>query len=73
MTQENKGLYEDLTTTMKQLVMNGHLKMDGTVLYVYFLRFWKLDYELAAYYVVRYFGKYYPKQWEKYKNQGRRI
>ncbi|MFF2909775.1 hypothetical protein [Paenibacillus sp. NPDC057934] len=69
MTKENKGLSDELTATMKQLVMNGHLKMAGTVLHVYFLRCWQLEDELAAYYVVRYFGKYYPKQLEKYRKQ----
>lgn len=59
---DKKGLPENLITTLRQLVMNGHIQMAGTVLYVYFKRSWKLDDQLSAYYVSRYFTKYFPSQ-----------
>ena len=53
---------DDLTVLLKQLVANDSFRVAGTVLYVYFRRIWKIDDELAAYYVVRYFQKYFSQQ-----------
>lgn len=63
------GLPEDITMLLRQLVMNGHIRMAGTVLYVYFIRCWDLDEELAAYYMQRYFQKYYAPQLQKHKQR----
>lgn len=45
---EKRGLPKDITMLMRQLVMNGHIRMAGTVLYTYFIRCWKLDDEHAC-------------------------
>lgn len=69
MKNTKKGLSEALTVTLRQLVMNGHYSMAGMVLYVYFKRYWKLEDELAAYYVSRYFAKYFPTICHKHLKQ----
>ncbi|AIQ37199.1 hypothetical protein R50345_22705 [Paenibacillus sp. FSL R5-0345] len=69
MKNTKEGLPEALTVTLRQLVMNGHYSMAGIVLYVYFIRCWKLEDELAAYYVPRYFAKYFPNHLVKYQRQ----
>lgn len=68
MKNTKEGISEALTVTLRKLVMNGHYSMAGTVLYVYFKRCWKLEDDLAGYYVVRYFSKYFPTQWAKFKD-----
>jgi len=65
--KDKQGLPEELTVTLRQLVMNGHFRMAGTLLYVYFKRCWKLEDDLAGYYVVRYFAKHFPKQWGRFQ------
>ncbi|WP_058303736.1 hypothetical protein [Gorillibacterium timonense] len=64
-----RGLPEDMTVLLRQLVMNGHIRIAGTVLYVYFVRCWQLDEECAAYYMQRYFQKYYASQLQKHKQR----
>jgi hypothetical protein len=61
-----RGLPDDITVLMRQLVMNGHMRMAGTVLYTYFIRCWKLDDEYAAYYMRRYFEKYFAPQLQRH-------
>ncbi len=61
-----RGLPEDLTVLLKQLVVNGHIRHAGTVLHVYFIRSWQLDEELAAYYMRRYFEKYFAAQLQRH-------
>ncbi|MNC57094.1 hypothetical protein D3C75_1067330 [compost metagenome] len=73
MKNEKEGLSEALTVTLRQLVMNGHYSMAGTVLYVYFKRFWKLEDELATHYVSRYFAKYFPNHLVKHQKQAGRL
>jgi hypothetical protein len=67
--QKKQTIPEELTTLLRQLVVNGSIRIAGIVLYVYFRRCWKLGDELAAYYVVRYFKKYYPRQLSKHQQQ----
>ena len=50
-----RGLPEEMTILLQQLVMNGQFRMAGTVLFVFFKRKWELEDEFAAHYVVRYF------------------
>lgn len=62
-----RGLPEEMTLLMKRLVVNGHIRIAGTLLYSYFIRCWQLDEELAAYFMQRYFEKYYAPQLQKHK------
>lgn len=57
-----KGLPEELRTLLKQLVANGSVRIAGTLLYPWFKRFWELNDETAAYFVRRYFEKYFCRQ-----------
>ncbi|HEY4430308.1 MAG TPA: hypothetical protein VGN87_04630 [Paenibacillus sp.] len=63
---EKRGLPEDITVLMRQLVINGHIRMAVTVLYTYFIRCWKLDNERAAYFMRRYFEKYFAPQLQRH-------
>lgn len=62
-------LPNELIDLIKQLVSQKHIRIAGTVLYVYFCRVWKTNDNLAAYYVTRYFQKYFPTQLDKHKRQ----
>ncbi|MEK3726201.1 hypothetical protein [Paenibacillus sp. FSL H8-0034] len=67
MEQINQGLPEDLTILLRRLVVNGSIRIEGITLYVYFRRCWSLEDELAAYYMRRYFEKYYTHDLSKYR------
>lgn len=68
MSEAKKGLPEELLTLLKQLVAQRNIRIAGWVLYAFFIRNWKLSEEHASYYTLRYFQKYYPRQWEKYQS-----
>jgi hypothetical protein len=54
-----RGLPDELQTLLKRLVANGSVRIAGTLLYTWFRRCWELDDETAAYYMRRYFEKYF--------------
>lgn len=58
---------DDFRLLLKQLVINDSIRIAGTMLFVYFKRNWRIDDELAAHYVVRYFQKYFPNQLSRHK------
>ncbi|WP_159887561.1 hypothetical protein [Paenibacillus puerhi] len=64
-----KGLPEELATLLRQLVVNGSIRIAGTTLFVYFKRCWQLDDDLAAYYMRRYFEKYYGNQLQRHRER----
>ena len=68
-TEAKKELPEELLTLLKQLVAQRHIRIAGWVLYAFFMRNWKLEEDRAAYYVIRYFQKHYPRQFDKYRSQ----
>lgn len=68
-----RGLPEEMTMLLRQLVMNGHFRIAGTVLFIFFKRNWSLEDDLAAHYVVRYFRKYYPAHLERHQNGKRQA
>ncbi|SHE14142.1 Uncharacterised protein [Chlamydia abortus] len=57
-----RGLPDELQTLLKRLVANGSVRIAGTLLYAWFRRCWELDDETAAYYMRRYFEKYFSRQ-----------
>lgn len=70
MHSHQEVISEDMTALLKQLVINGSLHVAGIVLLVYFKRVWKIDDDLAAHYVVRYFQKHFPKQLARHRQHG---
>lgn len=64
---EKRGLPEDLTTLLKQLVMNDQVRMAGHVLYTYCRRFYGVDDETAARWIVVYFQREFPTHFERHR------
>jgi len=64
-----KGLPDELQTLLKQLVANGSVRIAGTLLYAWFRRCWELDDETAAYYMRRYFEKYFSRQLQSHRKR----
>jgi hypothetical protein len=64
-----RGLPEELQTLLKQLVVNGSIRIASTLLYAWFRRCWELDDETAATYMVKYFERYFPKQLSRHKQK----
>ncbi|RUS48854.1 hypothetical protein [Cohnella sp. AR92] len=67
MLSHQQSISDDMKSLLKQLIINGSTRIAETVLFVYFQRNWKIDDNLAAHYVVRYFQKYFPKQLAKHQ------
>ncbi|OBZ17103.1 hypothetical protein [Bacillus sp. FJAT-26390] len=64
-----KGLPDDVSTVLKQLVMNGHFSMAGRVLLTYCRRTYDVDEETAARWTVVYFQREFPQQLQKYRKR----
>jgi hypothetical protein len=62
-----RGLPEELQTLLKQLVASGSARIAGTLLYAWFRRCWELDEETAAYFMRRYFEKYFSSQLQSHR------
>lgn len=70
---ERKGLPDDLKELLKQLVMNGSIRMAGIVLYAYCRRIYHADDETAARWILAYFAREYPHQLQRHQgNTGRK-
>lgn len=63
---EKKLIADEMTSLLRQLVMQNQIRMAGLVLQTYFIREWKIAEELANQYVRGYFAKYYPKQLDRH-------
>lgn len=63
---EKKQITDEMTSLLRQLVMQNQIRMAGLVLQTYFVREWKIDEELANRYMRGYFAKFYPKQLERH-------
>lgn len=61
-----KGLPVDMQELLKQLVMNGGIRMAGTVLHVYCRRTYQVDEETAARWMIAYFRREFPQQLERH-------
>lgn len=64
-----KGLPEDVSTALKQLVMNGHFSMAGRVLLTYCRRTYGVDEETAARWTVAYFQREFPQQLQRHRKR----
>lgn len=64
-----KGLPVEMQELLKQLVMNGHIRMAGTVLYTYCRRMYHVDDEVAIWWMVAYFRREFPQQvqWHRHR------
>jgi hypothetical protein len=69
MEQKKQKLPEDLIVLLRQLVVQGQIRIGGTLLFVYLKREWHLEDELAAYYMRRYFEKYYGDHVQKHRQR----
>ncbi|MCG5251360.1 hypothetical protein [Brevibacillus agri] len=66
MQQNKMMLSDDLLVLLNRLALNGDIRLAGHVLQSYIIRFWKIDSDTARHYVIWYFEKYYPKQFQRY-------
>lgn len=57
-----RELPEDLATTLRQLVMNGSIRIAGTLLHSYCRRSYQVDDETAARWMQIYFYREFPNQ-----------
>ena len=64
-----RGLPEELQMLLKRLVANGNVRIAGTLLYAWFRRCWELDDETAAYFMRRYFEKYFSRQLQSHRKR----
>ncbi|MGN7384089.1 hypothetical protein [Paenibacillus sp. SAFN-117] len=64
-----KGLPIELQELLKQLVMNGHIRIAGTVLHVYCRRMYQVDDETAARWMVTYFHREFPQQLKRHRDR----
>lgn len=61
-----RGLPEELATTLRQLVMNGNIRIAGTLLYSYCRRVYQVDDETAARWMQAYFYREFPQQLQRH-------
>jgi len=66
------GLSEELTTVLKQLVMNGSIRVAGTLLYTYCQRFYQVDEATAIRWMIAYFNREFPQQLQRHRMQAER-
>lgn len=64
-----RGLPSEMQELLKQLVMNGGIRMAGIVLYAYCLRMYRVDEETAARWMVSYFDREFPQQLQRHRNR----
>jgi len=64
--EDNRKISDEMTTAIRQLVVQNQIVMARWLLRAYFVREWRVEEHLAGYYARRYCAKYYPKQLEKH-------
>ena len=62
-----KGLPAEMQELLKQLVINGGIRMAGTVLYAYCRRMYQVDEVTAARWMVAYFKREFPQQVQRHQ------
>lgn len=66
---EKRELSADMQTLLKQLVVNGDIRMAGTVLYAYCRRAYQVNDETAARWMVAYFHREFPREMERHASK----
>lgn len=64
-----KGLSVEMEELLRQLVMNGGIRMAGTVLYVYCQRMYQVDEDTAVRWMKSYFRREYPEQLQRHQDR----
>ncbi|UQZ84538.1 hypothetical protein SK3146_03793 [Paenibacillus konkukensis] len=64
-----QGLPVEMEELLKQLVMNGGIRMAGTVLFVYCRRMYQVDEDTAARWMIAYFRREFPQQLQRYQER----
>lgn len=70
--KQKRQVAEEMIVLIRQLVMNGQFVMAARVLEVYFMRSWKVSEEVAAFYMRKYFEKYYADHVRKFRQRNAR-
>ncbi|WP_252361597.1 hypothetical protein [Paenibacillus terrae] len=68
-----KGLPDDMQELLKQLVMNGGIRMAGTVLYTYCRRMYQVDDYTAARWMMAYFQREFPQHLQRHRTKAVRA
>lgn len=64
-----QGLPVEMEELLKQLVMNGGIRMAGTVLFVYCRRMYQVEEDTAARWMISYFRREFPQQLQRYQER----
>jgi hypothetical protein len=62
------GLPEDITILIKQLAVNGKVRLAGVILHSYFRRFYNVDDTVAARWISIYFQREFSKEFSKHRS-----
>ena len=64
-----QGLPVEMEELLKQLVMNGGIRMAGTVLFVYCRRMYQVEEDTAARWMIAYFRREFPQQLQRHQDR----
>lgn len=64
-----RGLPEDITILIKQLAVNGRIRLAGVILHSYFRRFYNVDDALATRWTSLYFQKNFVNEFSKHQSR----
>ncbi|MMZ61780.1 hypothetical protein D1872_239460 [compost metagenome] len=64
-----QGLPVEMEELLKQLVMNGGIRVAGTVLFVYCRRMYQADEDTAARWMIAYFRREFPQQLQQHQDR----
>jgi hypothetical protein len=70
---DEKKLSKDMQVLLKQLVMNGGIRMAGTVLNTYCRRMYQVEVDTAARWTTAYFEREYPRHLERHRSRKARA
>lgn len=66
---KKQQIADEMVVLLRQLVMQNQIRMAAMVLKVYFIREWKLSEEVAAFFMRKYFEKYYADHVRKFRKR----
>lgn len=67
--ETKRKLPEELTLLLQRLVMQGQIRIAGTLLYAYFKRIYQLEDDIAAHYMRRYFEIHHSDHLQKHRQR----